>query len=133
MTAVFCPDCEANLLQRKFTKYTVDQNELLKIEDFAFASISEIQALSGATIAEYSYADRPMSCEFCKFQRLCVRLSNVEPSSESVPDLQSSATELQVSSSGSEKLAAKHNVFGESGAAGHNGSKGESQSSFNFS
>jgi len=53
--------------------------------------------------------------------------------SNQVPDLQSSAIELQVSSSGSEKLAAKHNVFGESGAAGHNGSEGESQSSFNFS
>jgi hypothetical protein len=73
---------EANLLQDKFQKHVVNEDELLKMEDFVYRSCSDIEALIAGNgydpedLENYGYAHSPMSCEFCKYQRLCVRLSS---------------------------------------------------------
>lgn len=73
---------EANLLQGKFTEHLVNEAELLKMEDFIYRSCSDIEALLDGhgyeleDIENYGYAHSTMSCEFCKFQRLCVRLAS---------------------------------------------------------
>jgi hypothetical protein len=72
---------EANLLQGKFIKHSINEAELLKMEDFIYRSCSDIEALLDGhgyeleDIENYGYANSAMSCEFCKFQRLCVRLA----------------------------------------------------------
>lgn len=81
---------EANLLQGKLSKHKVDEDELLKIEDFIYSSISEIKALTNGgsyedqNLEDYAYAKSPRSCEFCKFERLCVRLHYDKPYRESI-------------------------------------------------
>ncbi|MCW5318867.1 hypothetical protein GTQ43_36035 [Nostoc sp. KVJ3] len=72
---------EANLLQGKFVKYTVSAENLLQIEDFIYRSLLDIQFLTGERkynlddLEDYEYANSPMSCEYCKFERMCVRFA----------------------------------------------------------
>lgn len=73
---------EANLLQGKLTKHRVGPEELTEIQDFIYISWAAIQALAGdhkydgQHIDDFSYANSPFSCEYCNFERLCVRLSS---------------------------------------------------------
>ena len=73
---------EANLLRGKFTKHLINEAELLKMEDFIYRSCSDIGALLDGhgfeleDLENSGYANSPMSCEFCKFQRLCMRLAS---------------------------------------------------------
>jgi hypothetical protein len=73
---------EANLLQGKLLKHSVREEELTEIRDFIYTSWAAIQALAGdhkydsQEIADYGYANSPFSCEYCNFERLCVRLSS---------------------------------------------------------
>jgi hypothetical protein len=72
---------EANLLKGELTKHTVNERELLMTEDFIYRSCSDLKALTDGKgydpedLENYGYANSSTSCEFCKFQRLCVRLS----------------------------------------------------------
>lgn len=81
---------EANLLQGKIETHRIDENRLLNMEDFIYRSLSDINALLGdqtypeQDINDFAYANSPGSCHFCKFERLCVRLSNDETHSEFV-------------------------------------------------
>jgi hypothetical protein len=73
---------EANLLQQEIKKHPIDADGLLEIEDFIFRSLSDIKALTAnrpypeQDLSDYDFANSPGSCHFCKFERLCVRLSN---------------------------------------------------------
>ncbi len=73
---------EANLLQGEIKKHSIDADGLLEIEDFIFRSLSDIKALTAnrpypeQELSDYDFANSPGSCHFCKFERLCVRLSN---------------------------------------------------------
>ncbi len=73
---------EANIFQGKITKHLVSEENLLQIEDFIYRSILDIQALTGDhkynldNLEDYGYANSPMSCEYCKFERMCVRLAS---------------------------------------------------------
>jgi hypothetical protein len=75
---------EANLLQGEIIKHPIDDDGLLEIEDFIYCSLSEISALTGnrpyneQDLGDYEYANSSDTCHFCKFERLCVRLSNDE-------------------------------------------------------
>jgi hypothetical protein len=81
---------EVNLLQGKIIKHKFDKDEVLKVEDFIYRSISEIKALTNGrsyedqNLEDYGYARSPLSCQFCKFERLCVRLHYDKPYLESV-------------------------------------------------
>ena len=73
---------EANLLQGKLVKHFVRQENLLQIEDFIYRSILDIRALTGDhkynldNLDDYEYTNSPMSCEYCKFERMCVRFAS---------------------------------------------------------
>lgn len=73
---------EANILQDHFTRHAVNESELLKMEDFIYRSCSDIEALLAGNgydpddLEDYGYAHSPMSCEYCKYQRLCMRLAS---------------------------------------------------------
>lgn len=83
---------EANLLQEKgnFKTHRIDESGLLDFENFIYRSLSDINVLTAGrpysveNINNFAYANSPGSCHFCKFERLCVRLSNDETHSESV-------------------------------------------------
>lgn len=72
---------EANLLQGKIEEHSVSADQLLETEDFVYRSLSDIGSISGdhryasQSLEEWGYANSPLSCEYCKFERLCVRLS----------------------------------------------------------
>jgi hypothetical protein len=73
---------EANILQDHFAQHAVNESELLKMEDFIYRSCSDIEALLAGhgydpdDLEDYGYAQSPMSCEYCKYQRLCMRLAS---------------------------------------------------------
>ncbi len=73
---------EVNLLQGKLTKHSVNQGALNEIQDFIYASWGAIRTLTGdhkyqsQQIIDYAYANSPFSCEYCNFEKLCVRLSS---------------------------------------------------------
>lgn len=73
---------EANIFQGQIKKHFVSEENLLQIEDFIYRSILDIQALTGDhkynidNLEDYGYANSPLSCQYCKFQRLCVRFSS---------------------------------------------------------
>ncbi len=81
---------EANLLQGKLLKHTIDHDGLLQTEDLIYRSLSDIKALGNGNgyqdqhLEDYGYARSPMSCEYCNFERLCVRLHYDKPYSESL-------------------------------------------------
>lgn len=81
---------EANLLQGKLIKHKVDEDELLRTEDFVYRSLSDIKALDNGggykaqNLEDYGYAKSPLSCQFCNFERLCVRLHYDKPHHESL-------------------------------------------------
>ena len=82
---------EANLLQERIKPYRISEEELLEVEDFIYRSLSDIKALiegrsyEELDINDFAYANSPGSCHFCNFERPCVRLSNDEAHSQSVP------------------------------------------------
>lgn len=73
---------EANLLQGKLIKHRVSEKELLEIEDFIYRSTSDIQAVTRnqkykiEDLENYKYANSSLSCEYCKMEKLCVRLAS---------------------------------------------------------
>lgn len=73
---------EANLLQGKLVKHTVDATQLLKIEDFIYRSLLNVRALTSERkyslehLEDYEYANSPLSCEYCNFEQLCMRLAS---------------------------------------------------------
>lgn len=73
---------EANILQGEIKKHSISEGNLLQIEDFIYRSILDIQALTGDhkynidNLEDYGYANSSLSCQYCKFQRLCVRFSS---------------------------------------------------------
>ncbi|GAB1545303.1 hypothetical protein NUACC21_79790 [Scytonema sp. NUACC21] len=73
---------EANLLQGKLVKHFVRGENLLQIEDLIYRSLLDIRALTGDhkynldNLDDYEYANSPMSCEYCKFEKMCVRFSS---------------------------------------------------------
>lgn len=72
---------EANLLQNKFIKYTIDESQELEIEDFLDRSISKIKAVTGDRkynlndLKDYAYANSLSSCQHCNFKALCQSIS----------------------------------------------------------
>ncbi|WP_353933390.1 PD-(D/E)XK nuclease family protein (plasmid) [Okeanomitos corallinicola TIOX110] len=73
---------EANLLQGKIIEHYVNQENINSIDNFIYQSISQIKALSGDSkynldsLEDYDYANSPLSCEYCNFQQMCVRLTS---------------------------------------------------------
>ena len=72
---------EANLLQNKFIKYTLDRFQESEIEDFLADSISKIEAVTGDSkydldrLDDYAYASNPSSCQHCNFASMCQSLT----------------------------------------------------------
>ena len=72
---------EANLLQGKVIVHPVTEQELLDIEDFIYRSVSEMRRVADnpqyapEDFENYDVARSPLSCEHCRFLRLCLRLS----------------------------------------------------------
>lgn len=73
---------EANLLQGKLIKHSISAKQMLKFEDFIYRSLLDIRALTAdhkynlEDLGDYEYANSPQSCEYCKFERLCMGLSS---------------------------------------------------------
>ncbi|MEH2025200.1 PD-(D/E)XK nuclease family protein [Nostoc sp.] len=73
---------EANIFQGKLTKHYVNEDSINTIDNFIYQSISQIKALSGDSkynldnLEDYDYANSHLSCEYCNFQQMCVRLTS---------------------------------------------------------
>ena len=61
--------------------HPVTEQELLDIEDFIYRSVSEMRRVADnpqyapEDFENYDVARSPLSCEHCRFLRLCLRLS----------------------------------------------------------
>lgn len=73
---------EANIFQGKLTKHYVNEDSINTIDNLIYQSISQIKSLSGDSkynldsLEDYDYANSPLSCEYCNFQQMCVRLTS---------------------------------------------------------
>lgn len=73
---------EANLLQNKFTKHSIDKSQKIEMEELIDRSISDIQATTKDhkynlnQLDNYDYAENPVSCRYCNFVSLCKSIKN---------------------------------------------------------
>ncbi len=72
---------EVNLLTNQIKPHIVTESKIMETENFIFQSIEEMKALAGDAkfesqhIEDYELAGSWMTCMYCNFRKLCMRLS----------------------------------------------------------
>jgi len=71
---------EVNLLKNQIKPHIVTENKIVETENFIFQSIEEMKSLAGdgrfesQHVEDYELAGSVMSCIYCNFRKLCMRL-----------------------------------------------------------
>jgi len=72
---------EVNLLKNQVKQHAVTEEKLIKAENFIFRSIEQIKAVGGEEpyesqhIEDYEVARSWMTCMYCNFRKLCMRVN----------------------------------------------------------